>query len=186
MKISLKKCNFGFEELKELGHNPSGLSKGIEKNRVSAVLLKPIPQNKKEMMSFLGFSIYYRKHMKDFAILAESLYRSCEQQTVFEITEERVKAYEKIRKALTKAPLLLIPDWSIPFKFYMYSCGDVLGQPYINSKLLMTNLQKDQFVTSQGRSNQQKPDMVQAKWIAYVWYGNLRNSTIILMVVFLK
>ncbi|MBW0548895.1 hypothetical protein O181_088610 [Austropuccinia psidii MF-1] len=47
MKISLKKCNFGFEELKALGHIISGLSLGIDKNEVAAVLLKPIPQNKK-------------------------------------------------------------------------------------------------------------------------------------------
>ncbi|MBW0572453.1 hypothetical protein O181_112168 [Austropuccinia psidii MF-1] len=127
MKISLKKCNFGFEELKALGHIVSGLSLGIDKNKVAAVLLKPIPQNKKEMMSFLGFASYYRQHLKDFAILAKSLYRICDQQTVFEMTQERIKAYEKIRKALTEAPLLLMPDWNIPFKLYIDACGDGLG-----------------------------------------------------------
>ncbi|MBW0511625.1 hypothetical protein O181_051340 [Austropuccinia psidii MF-1] len=45
--ISLKKCNFGFEELKALGHIVSGLSLGIDKNKVESVLIKPIPQNKK-------------------------------------------------------------------------------------------------------------------------------------------
>ncbi|MBW0593378.1 hypothetical protein O181_133093 [Austropuccinia psidii MF-1] len=45
MKISLKKLNFGFEELKELGHIVSGLSLCIDKNKMAAVLLKPIPQN---------------------------------------------------------------------------------------------------------------------------------------------
>ncbi|MBW0569166.1 hypothetical protein O181_108881 [Austropuccinia psidii MF-1] len=58
MKISLKKCNFCFEELKVLGHIVSGLSLGIDKNKVAEVLLKPIPQKKKEMMSFLGFASY--------------------------------------------------------------------------------------------------------------------------------
>ncbi|MBW0537134.1 hypothetical protein O181_076849 [Austropuccinia psidii MF-1] len=47
MKISLKKCNFGFKELKALGHVVSGLSLGIDKPKVAAVLLKPMPQNKK-------------------------------------------------------------------------------------------------------------------------------------------
>ncbi|MBW0533011.1 hypothetical protein O181_072726 [Austropuccinia psidii MF-1] len=45
MNISLKKCNFGFEELEALGHIVSGLSLGIEKNKVEAGLPKPIPQN---------------------------------------------------------------------------------------------------------------------------------------------
>ncbi|MBW0531806.1 hypothetical protein O181_071521 [Austropuccinia psidii MF-1] len=92
IKISLNKCNFGFEELKALGHIVSGLSLGIEKNKVAAVLLKPIPQNKKEMMSFLGVASYYRQHLKDFELLAKSLYRICDQQTVFDMTQERIKA----------------------------------------------------------------------------------------------
>ncbi|MBW0569916.1 hypothetical protein O181_109631 [Austropuccinia psidii MF-1] len=110
MKISLTKCNFCFEELKALGNVVSGLSLGIDKRKVAAVLLKSIPHNKKEMMSFLGFASYYRQHLKDFATLAKSLYRICDQQTVFEMTQERIKVYEKIKKALTGAALLLIPD----------------------------------------------------------------------------
>ncbi|MBW0485220.1 hypothetical protein O181_024935 [Austropuccinia psidii MF-1] len=49
MKISLKKCHFGFKELKALGHVVSSLSLGIDKNKVSAVLMKPMPQSKKEI-----------------------------------------------------------------------------------------------------------------------------------------
>ncbi|MBW0521925.1 hypothetical protein O181_061640 [Austropuccinia psidii MF-1] len=127
VKISLKKCNFGFVELKDLGHIVSHLSLGIEKNKVAAVLLNPIPQNKKEMISFFGFASYYRQHLKDFEIIAKSLYRIYDQQTVFEMTQERTKAYEKIRKALTEAYLLLIPHWNIGFKLYIDACGDGLG-----------------------------------------------------------
>ncbi|MBW0523396.1 hypothetical protein O181_063111 [Austropuccinia psidii MF-1] len=78
-------------------------------------------------MSFLGFAHYYRKHLKDFAILARLLYRICDQQTLFEMTQERIEAYEEIRKSLTEAPLLLMPDWNIPFKLYIDACGDGLG-----------------------------------------------------------
>ncbi|MBW0525794.1 hypothetical protein O181_065509 [Austropuccinia psidii MF-1] len=83
MKISLKKCHFAYSELKALGHVVSGLSFGIDKNKVAAVLLKEIPQTKKEMQSFLGFAGYYRKHIKDFARIAKSLYKLCDQQTVY-------------------------------------------------------------------------------------------------------
>ncbi|MBW0528660.1 hypothetical protein O181_068375 [Austropuccinia psidii MF-1] len=38
-----------------------------------------------------------------------------------------MKPYEKIRKALTEAPLLLIQDWDIPFKLYIDACVDGLG-----------------------------------------------------------
>ncbi|MBW0564692.1 hypothetical protein O181_104407 [Austropuccinia psidii MF-1] len=54
MKISLKKFHFGFKELKALGHVVSGLSLRVDKNKVAAVFLKPMPQIKKEIQSFLG------------------------------------------------------------------------------------------------------------------------------------
>ncbi|MBW0561858.1 hypothetical protein O181_101573 [Austropuccinia psidii MF-1] len=47
IKISLKKCHFSYSELKGLGHVVSGLSLGIDKNKVAVVLLKPMPQTKK-------------------------------------------------------------------------------------------------------------------------------------------
>ncbi|MBW0517446.1 hypothetical protein O181_057161 [Austropuccinia psidii MF-1] len=78
MKISLKKSNFGFHKLKALGHVGSGLSLCVDKNKVAAVFLKQMPQDKQEMMSLLGFSSYYRQHLKDFAIHARSFYRICD------------------------------------------------------------------------------------------------------------
>ncbi|MBW0561004.1 hypothetical protein O181_100719 [Austropuccinia psidii MF-1] len=94
MKISLKKCHFAYVELKELGNVISGLGLGIDKNKVVAVLLNQMPQTKKEMQSFLGFAGYYRQNIKDFARIAKSLYKLCDQQTVYEMTEERGKEYE--------------------------------------------------------------------------------------------
>ncbi|MBW0516862.1 hypothetical protein O181_056577 [Austropuccinia psidii MF-1] len=127
MKISLKKFHLGFKELKALGHVVSGLSLGIEKNEVAAVLLKPMPQNKKEVQSFLGLAGYYRQHIKDFASIARPLYKLCYKDTVFEMTVERVKAFESLIQALTTAPLLLMPDFKLPFKLYIDSSGDGLG-----------------------------------------------------------
>ncbi|MBW0546782.1 hypothetical protein O181_086497 [Austropuccinia psidii MF-1] len=127
LKISLRKCNFGFQALKALGDFFSGLSLGIDKNKVAELLLNPIPQNKKEMMCFLIFASYYRQHLKDFEILSKSIYRICDEQTVFEMKQQRVEAYEKMKEALTEAPLHLMPDWNIPFKLYIDEFGDGLG-----------------------------------------------------------
>ncbi|MBW0539858.1 hypothetical protein O181_079573 [Austropuccinia psidii MF-1] len=43
------------------------------------------------------------------------------------MTQERIQAYDKIKYALTNEPLLLIPDWKLPFKIYIYACGEGLG-----------------------------------------------------------
>ncbi|MBW0531230.1 hypothetical protein O181_070945 [Austropuccinia psidii MF-1] len=79
------------------------------------------------MQSFLGFSGYYRQHIKDFARTSRSLYKLCDQQTVYEVTEERVKAYEELKKSLTNSQFLLMPDWKLPFKLYIDACEEVLG-----------------------------------------------------------
>ncbi|MBW0514761.1 hypothetical protein O181_054476 [Austropuccinia psidii MF-1] len=127
MKTSLKKFNFGFKELKALGHVVSGLSLGIDKNKFAAVLLKPIPQKQKLIQSFFGASGYYRQHIKDLASITRSLYKLCDKDTVFEITVDRVKAFESLTEALTTAPLLLMPDFKFPFKLYIDASGDGLG-----------------------------------------------------------
>ncbi|MBW0488969.1 hypothetical protein O181_028684 [Austropuccinia psidii MF-1] len=46
------------------------------------------------------------------------------------MTWERMKDYEKIRKALTEEALLLTPDWNTPFKLYIYACGYRLGKAF--------------------------------------------------------
>ncbi|MBW0526638.1 hypothetical protein O181_066353 [Austropuccinia psidii MF-1] len=120
MKISLKKCHFGSKELKELGHVVSGLSLGIDKDKVTAAFLKPMPQTKEEIQSFLGLAGYYRQHIKDFASIARPLYKLSDKDTVFEMIVDRVKA-------LTTAPLLLMPDFELPFKLYIDATGDGLG-----------------------------------------------------------
>ncbi|MBW0470829.1 hypothetical protein O181_010544 [Austropuccinia psidii MF-1] len=56
LKISLKKCNFGQQQLLALGHKVSGLGLAIDQNKVAAVLLKPVPKKIKEMQSLLGFA----------------------------------------------------------------------------------------------------------------------------------
>ncbi|MBW0546110.1 hypothetical protein O181_085825 [Austropuccinia psidii MF-1] len=86
-----------------------------------------MPQNKEEVISFLGVSSYYRQNLKDFEIHAKSLYKICDQQTVFEMTQGRIQEYEKIKYALTNAPLFLMTDWKLPFKLYIDSCGEGLG-----------------------------------------------------------
>ncbi|MBW0479088.1 hypothetical protein O181_018803 [Austropuccinia psidii MF-1] len=109
LKISLKKCNFGQQELLALGHRVSGLSLAIDQNELAAVLQKPVPKNIKEMQSFLGFASYYRNHIKTFAYITSSLY--------------------KIKNEPTNAPVLILPYFELPFKLYIdEACSQGLGE----------------------------------------------------------
>ncbi|MBW0486869.1 hypothetical protein O181_026584 [Austropuccinia psidii MF-1] len=123
LEISLKKCNFGQQELLALGHKVSGLSLEIDQNKVAEV-----PRNIKEMQSFLGFASYYKNYIKNFSHITSSLYKSCSKDVVFEINKERRDAYERIKHELTNAPVLILPDFELPFKLYIdAACSQGLG-----------------------------------------------------------
>ncbi|MBW0464175.1 hypothetical protein O181_003890 [Austropuccinia psidii MF-1] len=91
----------------------------IDQRKVAEVLQKPVPRNIKEMQSFLGFTSYYRNHIKHFAHITSSLYKLCSKYVVFEITKERRDAYERIKHELTNEPVLIFPDFELPFKLYI-------------------------------------------------------------------
>ncbi|MBW0556689.1 hypothetical protein O181_096404 [Austropuccinia psidii MF-1] len=128
LKISLKKCNFGQQELLALGHKVSGLSLAIDQSKVAAVLQKPEPKNIKKMHPFLGFASSYRNHIKDFAHITSSLYKLCSKDVVFEITKEKRDAYERIKHEFTNAPVLILPHFELPFQLYIdAACSQGLG-----------------------------------------------------------
>ncbi|MBW0487728.1 hypothetical protein O181_027443, partial [Austropuccinia psidii MF-1] len=104
------------------------LSLAIDQNKVAEVLLKPVPKNIKEMQSYLGFASYYRNHIRHFSHITSSLYKLCLKDLVFEITKERRDAYERIKHELTNAPVLILPDFELPFKLYIdAACSQGLG-----------------------------------------------------------
>ncbi|MBW0531479.1 hypothetical protein O181_071194 [Austropuccinia psidii MF-1] len=80
------------------------------------------------MQSFLVFASYYRNHIKRFSHITSSLYKLCSKDVVFEITKERSDAYERIKYELTNAPVLILPDFELPFKLYIdAACSQGLG-----------------------------------------------------------
>ncbi|MBW0532743.1 hypothetical protein O181_072458 [Austropuccinia psidii MF-1] len=114
LKVSLKKCNFGQQELLSLGHKVSGLSLAIDQNKVAEVL-----QKHQRDAILLGFASYYRNHITNLSHITSSLYKLCSNNVVFEITKERRDAYERIKNELTNAPVLILPDFELPFKLYI-------------------------------------------------------------------
>ncbi|MBW0528067.1 hypothetical protein O181_067782 [Austropuccinia psidii MF-1] len=84
-------------------------------------------QKKKEIQSFLGFAGYYRQNIKNSASTVRPLYKLCDKDTVFEMTVDRVKAFESLGQAFTTAPLLLIPDFKMAFTLYINASGYGLG-----------------------------------------------------------
>ncbi|MBW0517266.1 hypothetical protein O181_056981 [Austropuccinia psidii MF-1] len=130
-----------------------------------------MPQNKKEIQSFLRYEGYYRKHIKDFASITRPLYKLCDKATVFEMTVNRVRDFESLRQALTTAPLLLMPKFKLPFKIYIDASGDGLDSalhqvPIINDKPLEGPIC---FISSKIKPTEARYGASQMECLLLVW-----------------
>ncbi|MBW0471515.1 hypothetical protein O181_011230 [Austropuccinia psidii MF-1] len=115
-------------KLLKLGHKVSGLSLAIDRNKVEAVLQKPVPKNIKEMQYFRGLASYYRNHIKSFAHTTSNIYRLFSKAVVFEIIKKRMVAYERIKHELTNTPVLILLEFELPFNLYIdAACSQHLG-----------------------------------------------------------
>nr|GEV49110.1 reverse transcriptase domain-containing protein [Tanacetum cinerariifolium] len=86
----------------------------------------------KMLKSFLGHAGFYRRFMKDFSKIARSMTRLLEKDTPFIFSKECVEAFQTLKRKLTEAPILIAPDWAMPFEHMCdasdFAIGPVLGQ----------------------------------------------------------
>ena len=70
--------------------------------------------------------------IKDFSKIVKPLSQLLEKETVFNFDEACVHAFEDLKRRLVSAPILVVPDWSLPFEMMCdasdYALGVVLGQ----------------------------------------------------------
>ncbi|WVZ83780.1 hypothetical protein U9M48_030885 [Paspalum notatum var. saurae] len=99
-KIRLSKCSFAQRQLKYLGHIISAVGVATDPSKVLVVQNWPVPTTLKELRGFFSLAGYYRRFVKHFGIIANS------------ITDQ---AFQALKQALTQAPVLALPDFTKPF-----------------------------------------------------------------------
>ena len=114
MHIKPSKCFFAVKKIEYLGHFIS--EKGIETDpqKLSAVNSWQIPTNVKELRGFLGLAGYYRKFVRDYALISKPL-TDLLKVGAFKWTEEAQDSFEKLKGALTSAPVLAVPNFEETF-----------------------------------------------------------------------
>jgi hypothetical protein len=68
----------------------------------------PVPTNRKELMSFLGFVNYHRDHVPNFASLTASLYTLAHEHEKPIWEPEHEEAFLKTKEALSSTPCLMV------------------------------------------------------------------------------
>ena len=115
LKLNLSKCKFGRREVTFLGHVVSAQGVAADPAKLSKVASWPQPQSQRDVQQFLGFASYYRRFIKDFAVIARPLHHLTEKTAIFNWTEECEASFQKLRLKLVSPPVLAFPDHSRSF-----------------------------------------------------------------------
>ena len=127
-----EKCEFHKESLEYLGMiiSPEGIE--MDKHKVQAITEWKEPTKVKEVQSFIGFANFYRRFINGFSNIVKPLINLVKKDTQWKWTEKEKKAFDALKIAFTKAPVLIQPEPEEPFILETdasdYAMGAVLSQ----------------------------------------------------------
>ncbi|GKA72653.1 reverse transcriptase domain-containing protein [Tanacetum coccineum] len=130
--LNWEKCHFMVKEGIVLGHKISKSGIEVDKAKVDVIAKLPHPTTVKGIRSFLGHAGFYRRFIQDFSKIARPMTHLLEKETPFIFSKECIEAFETLKMKLTQAPILVAPDWDLPFEIMCdasdFAVGAVLGQ----------------------------------------------------------
>ena len=124
---NLPKCTFAKDKLVFLGFVVS--SKGIEvdNSKVEAIRNWPTPTSVGHIRSFHGLAGFYRRFVKDFSTIACPLNELTKKNVSFTWGKAQQHAFDELKKRLTEAPLLVLPDFTKTFEIECDASGIGIG-----------------------------------------------------------
>ncbi|KAM2360762.1 hypothetical protein ACFXTH_003116 [Malus domestica] len=130
--LNWEKCHFMVKQGIVLGHIISEKGIEVDKSKIDLVRHLPSPTSVRAVCSFLGHAGFYRRFIKDFSKITQPLCHLLQKEVAFEFNKECETAFKTLKDMLTSAPIIMPPDWSLPFELMCdasdYAIGAVLGQ----------------------------------------------------------
>ncbi|GFW11425.1 retrovirus-related Pol polyprotein from transposon 17.6 [Trichonephila clavipes] len=110
LKLSPSKCHLFRREVTYLGHIISAEGVRTDTDKISAVKDWNCPTNVHQLRGFLGLCTYYQKFVKNFSTIARPLHKLTEAKQKVIWTVDCNNAFNKLKDALTSAPILAYPE----------------------------------------------------------------------------
>nr|XP_027109274.1 uncharacterized protein LOC113729149 [Coffea arabica] len=121
------KCEFWLEEISFLGHKVSEEGIAVDPAKVEAVMLWKQPETPTEVRSFLGLAGYYRRFIKDFSKIVGPMTELTKKGNKFIWTPKCESSFRELKKRLTSAPFLVLPDGGEGYVVYSDASREGLG-----------------------------------------------------------
>ena len=127
LKVNAKKSFFGKSELEYLGYWIT--RQGIQPlpKKVTAILQIAAPKTKRELRRFIGMVNYYRDIWIRRSDILTPLTKLVSKTVKWIWTEEQQKAFDMMKKLLSREALLSYPDFSKPFDIHTDASHHQLG-----------------------------------------------------------
>ncbi|GJZ81421.1 ty3-gypsy retrotransposon protein [Tanacetum coccineum] len=130
--VKRSKCVFGAATLEYLGHIISGNGVEMDPKKVKAVCEWPVPKSQRQVRGFLGLAGYYRRFIQGYATMAAPL-TNLLRKDGFKWEEEESTAFEAIKRQLSTAPILGLPDFEHTFIVETDASADGIGAVLIQN-----------------------------------------------------
>ena len=127
------KCEFGRRELEYLGHYISEQGIRVDDRKIKAMTSWPLPKTVTSLRGFLGLTGYYRRFIRNYGSIARPLTQLLKKGTFF-WDKAAGEAFEVLKKAMTTAPILALPNFEEDFIIETDACGYGVGAVLMQGK----------------------------------------------------
>jgi hypothetical protein len=146
----LNKYEFWLKEVSFLGHIISEGGISVDPSKVKDVLSWKTPQNVLDIRSFLSLAGNYRRFIEGFSKISKPMPELLAKGKTFEWMPRRETSFQELKKRLTTAPVLTMPDMEKPLSIYCDASGQGLGC------VLMQNSHVVAYASRQLRKHEEK------------------------------
>ncbi|XP_020679468.2 uncharacterized protein LOC110097438 [Dendrobium catenatum] len=112
--LNMAKCEFATNAVSFLGFKIDAAGVSTDSRKIESIVGWPTPKSFTDIRSFHGLANFYRKFIKGFSIIVAPLTDILKQKQ-FQWGEEHNRSFEAIKKALSSAPVLALPEFDKPF-----------------------------------------------------------------------
>ena len=127
LSLKAEKCVLLKKEIHYLGHIISGEHSRPDPIKLAGIRNWPPPTKLKELRQFLGLMNYYRRYILNFSSITHDLHLLLQKETAWTWDKPQQTAFEELKAAMLKAPVLAHPDYERPYLPETDASGVAIG-----------------------------------------------------------
>jgi hypothetical protein len=127
------KCSFGTTQVEYLGHVISQNGVATDPKKITVIANWQTPTTVSQLRSFLGLSGYYRRFIRGYGQICKPLYELLKKDA-FAWTDTHTTAFLQLKQSLTTAPVLALPNFTLPFTLECDASGSGIRSVLMQEK----------------------------------------------------